>query len=268
MLGTRTREAASASLARAFTPLVAGHCPQALAIMGAWYVLAMGVWVVFQPPILPSPVDVLRSLPALWVQDGLGQELVASLLVSVEALALSALIALPLAYVSRVPALRPLARGVAQLRFLSPAVFYLPLLFLLSSGHLVKIWMLTIGETFFLVTSMVDVVDAIPLERFDDCRTLRMSPWKSTWYVVVRGTVAEAFTAIRANNAMGWSALMMVEGIVRSEGGAGVLILNHEKHMNLDSVWAIAAAILVVGLAMDALLGLARAAVCPYAEAA
>lgn len=253
-------------LRRIFTPNASrdGWSQWAL-IVGGWYVIWLAVWFTIRPAIFPSPFEVFQAFQPLWLQDGLGQELVSSLTVSLNALVLSAVIALPLAYVSRVPALRPLATGLAELRFLSPAVFYLLFLFVAPSGHLVKILMLTMGEACFLATSMIDVVDAIPNDRFDDCRTLRMSDWQATWYVVVRGTLHDALKAIRANNAMGWSALMMVEGIVRSEGGAGVLILNAEKHFNFDSVWAIATAILFLGLALDYGIGQIDRIVCPYA---
>lgn len=265
LLGTRSREAFSDFLAHVFTPNAdRGGWRQRLAIVAGWYVLWIGVWIIFRPAIFPSPFDVLGAFQPLWMQDGLGQELLVSLSVSLEALALSTAIALPLAYVSRVPALRPLGTAVAELRFLSPAVFYLLLLFLTPSAHAVKVWMLTMGETYFLVTAMIDVVDAVPNDRFDDCRTLRMSDWQGTWYAVVRGTLHDAIKAIRANNAMGWAALPMVEGIVRSEGGVGVLLLNSEKHFNFDAVWAIATAILVVGLALDYALSLVDRTVCPY----
>lgn len=233
-------------------------------IVAGWYAVWGLVWVILRPAIFPSPIEVVGAFPALWWQDGLGQELVTSLGVATEALVFSAAISLPLAYLCRVPAIRPLAKGLAQFRFLSPAVFFLLLLFIAPNGHAVKVMMLTMGETFFLVTSMIDVVDAIPNERFDDCRTLRMSEWKATWYTVVRGTMTDAIQAIRANNAMGWASLMMVEGIVRSEGGVGVLLLNNEKHMNFDSVWAIATAILLMGLAMDFGLDYLQTVLCPY----
>lgn len=266
LLGTQARESFSGFLAHVFTPNAdRGGWRQVGAIVGGWYLLLVGVWVVFQPAIFPSPFDVLRAFPPLWLEDGLGQEIVTSLSVSLEALALSTAIALPLAYVSRVPALRPLATGAAQMRFLSPAVFYLLLLFLTPSAHAVKVWMLTMGEACFLVTSMIDVVDAIPNERFDDCRTLRMSEWKATWYVVVRGTLHDAMKAIRANNAMAFSMLMMVEGIVRSEGGLGVLALNGEKHFDFAQVYAICCAILILGLGIDYVITSLDRIFCPWA---
>jgi ABC-type nitrate/sulfonate/bicarbonate transport system permease component len=59
--------------------------------------------------------------------------------------------------------------------------------------------------------------------------------------------------------------LMMVEGFVRSEGGVGVLLLNQEKFLKFDFVYAIAISIVVVGLLQDKLLTELRKVVCPYA---
>lgn len=268
LLGTQTRDALSRLAVRALTPNeILQSAWEPWFIVTFWYALWIALWEMFRPVIFPSPWDVFNAFPALWMQDGLGDALLSSLTVASEALVLSAAISLPLAYLCRVPAIRPLARAVAQLRFLSPAVFFLMLLLLASNGHIVKVLMLTMGETFFLVTSMIDIVDAIPNERFDDCRTLRMSEWQATWYTVVRGTLSQAIQAIRANNAMGFASLMMVEGIVRSEGGVGVMILNNEKHMEFASLWAIATAILLVGLGMDFLISLSQLVICPYMAA-
>lgn len=256
-----------ALIVRSLTPnaTLDGWRPKAV-ILGGWLSLWLLFWIVVRPAIFPSPLDVVVALPALWTIDGLGQHLITSLTVSVEALVLSSLISLPLAYLSRVPAIRPIGQWVAEMRFLSPAVFFLMLLFIAPSGHMVKVLMLTMGETFFLVTTMIGVVDAVPLERFDDCRTLRMNEGQALWYAVVRGTLHDAILAIRDNNAMGWSMLMMVEGIVRSEGGVGVMILNNEKHMNFAEVYAIATVIALAGLAMDYLLGQFELLACPYID--
>jgi NitT/TauT family transport system permease protein len=58
----------------------------------------------------------------------------------------------------------------------------------------------------------------------------------------------------------------MVEGIVRSEGGVGVMLLNQSKHFRLADVFAIQFVILLVGLLQDFGIGLARRLVCPYAD--
>lgn len=238
------------------------------AAAGVWGAILLFVWVVFKPVIFPNPLEVLRALPGLWFDQGLGQELLGSLRINVEGLVASTLLALPLAYLSRTALAAPVAIGAAKLRFLSPAVFFVPLVFLTSSGHQLKVALLVMGEAWFLLTTMIGVVANIPSYVFDDARTLRMNEWAVTWYVVVRGTLPQALDAIRDNAAMGWAMLMMVEGIVRSEGGVGVLLIDASKYRDFASVYAIAGLVLLVGLVQDGALEQIKAWACPYAAMA
>ena len=56
----------------------------------------------------------------------------------------------------------------------------------------------------------------------------------------------------------------MVEGISRSEGGIGALILNQNKHFKLAEVYALLFVILAIGLALDYGMGVIIRVVCPY----
>ncbi len=235
-----------------------------LTVTAGWLVAWLVVWVIFRPAIFPSPLEVIAAWPALFRDEGLSDAILASLWTNLEALALSTAIGLPLAYLSRVLLFRPLALGISKLRFLSPAVFFLLLLFAVSSGHMVKVWMLTFGETFFLVTSMLAIVWNVSPIALDDARTLRMSEWEVLWYSVVRGTLDQALQAIRDNAAMGFAMLTMVEGVIRSEGGLGVLLLSQEKYMSFPAVYAIVATVLVLGLLQDFALGVLRETLCPH----
>ena len=51
----------------------------------------------------------------------------------------------------------------------------------------------------------------------------------------------------------------MVEGIARSEGGVGAMLLNQNKHFHLAEVFAIQLLILVVGILQDYGIGAAEA---------
>ena len=53
--------------------------------------------------------------------------------------------------------------------------------------------------------------------------------------------------------------LTMVEGISRSEGGVGAMLLNQEKHFHLAEVFAIQLMILAVGLLQDFGIGVSQA---------
>jgi NitT/TauT family transport system permease protein len=233
-------------------------------IIMVWVLLFLVGWQFFRPTVFPGPVDVLRAVPDLF-GDGFGADLWTSWTINLEALCLSALIGLPLAWLSRLPVIAPLTATTAKLRFVGSAVFYLPLLLTMGSGHEVKLGLLTLGSLFYLVTTMAGVVQTIPDFRYDDAKTLRIGDWLSIWYVNIRGTVPETIRALRDNAGMGWSMLMFVEGVVRSEGGVGVIILNAQKHTNYDQFFAAALIIVAVGIGQDWLLGQLEKVVCPYA---
>src|SRR5262249_21522186 len=151
--------------------------------------------------------------------QGLGRELLASLALNVEALALTLLISLALAYATVIPALRPAVGAVSKGRFLGLTGLTLVFMLAFGGGHLLKLWLLVFGMTVFYVTSMSAVVAAIPRETFDLARSLRMSEPRVVWEVVVKGTRDAALETLRQNAAIGWMMLTAVEGISRSEGG-------------------------------------------------
>lgn len=228
-----------------------------------WFSVVLACWAWFRPEVFPSPVEVLSAFPGLWM-NGLAEDLITSLTTLAQATGLSILVALPLSYVSRVPFIFPVATGLTKLRFLSPVAFLTLLLHTLNSGHQVKIGMLFLGLTFWLLTSMLTTVQNIPDAAFDDTRTLKMGEWRGTWYVVVRGTVDSAFDAIRMNTAMGWGMLMMVESLLRSEGGIGVLVANQERHLNFPELWMLLGVSVGVGILLDAGISWLKQNSCPW----
>ena len=224
------------------------------------------VWVRSPFEILPRPNEVLAALQRLWIHEGLGQELLTSFRLNLEALGWASLITLVLCYLTVIPVVRPVVAAVARGRFLSLAGFSLLFMVITGGGHALKVWMLVFGITVFYVTSMASVVAAIPRSDFDYARTLRMGEWRVVWEVVVLGTADKAFEVLRQNAAIGWMMLTMVEGIVRSEGGIGSMLLSEQKYFRLADVFAIQLVVLVVGLSQDYVIGLIRKLVCPYAD--
>ena len=223
------------------------------------------VWATSSYKILPNPVEVFNAFRHLWMVEGLGQELITSLWFNVQAILLTTVISLIFSYLSVMPVFRPIVQALSKGRFLSLVGFSLVFTVMLGGGHAVKLAMLVFGMSVFFITSMASVVLDIPRSDFDFARTLHMGEWKVVWEVVVLGTADRAFEVMRQNAAIGWMMLTMVEGIVRSEGGVGVLLLNVNKYLNLPEVFAIQIAILIVGLLQDSIIGLVRRTICPYA---
>jgi NitT/TauT family transport system permease protein len=235
-------------------------------IIGFQIAVLLLVWATSTYVFLPKPLDVWRAFVDLWNNEGLGQELIVSFLLNVQAMAWATVISLGLAYLTVVPVFQPIAHAVSKGRFLGMVglTFFFTVIF--ASGHRLKVSLLVFGVAVFFVTSMIDVVAQVPKEKFDLARTLRMGEWRVVWEVIVLGRADAAFDAMRQNAAMGWMMLTMVEGISRSEGGIGALLLNQNKHFRLEAVFAIQIAILLIGLCQDYALGLAKKFLFPYAD--
>ncbi len=224
------------------------------------------VWATSSFPLLPKPKGVWEAFLDLWGHEGLGGELITSFLLNVQAMVIATVISLGLAYLTVVPFLRPIVAAVSKGRFLGMVglTFFFTLMF--GSGHHLKVSLLVFGVGVFFVTSMMDVVAQVPKNKFDLARTLRMGEWRVVWEVIVLGRADAAFDMLRQNAAMGWMMLTMVEGISRSEGGIGALLLNQNKHFRLEGVFAIQICILILGLFQDYAIGLAKRFICPYAD--
>jgi NitT/TauT family transport system permease protein len=237
-----------------------------LAILAIIYVLALLVsWQTMTSPIIPKPREVLAAFGTVWNQ-GAGMELWQSFSLTLEALAISTLLSLGLAYLTVFPAMRPIVEVATKGRYLG--LVGLTFLFTLMSkdAHQLKVMLLVFGTSVFLTTSMADVVAGIPKEKFDYARTLRMKEWRVVAEVVMYGKLDEAIEMVRQNFAICWMMLTMVEGIARSEGGVGAMLLNQNKHFHLAEVFAIQLMILGIGLLCDYGIGVLKNIICPYAS--
>jgi NitT/TauT family transport system permease protein len=223
------------------------------------------IWVFSPTVFLPKPREVFQALSEMWMQ-GLGGELITSFYLNLQAIALSTLLSLLLAYLTVIPFFRPIVTLLSKLRFLSMVGLTFFFTLMAATGHELKLFLLVFSVSVFFVTGMAEVVAAIPKEEFDLARTLRMGEWRVVYEVVVLGQADKAFEVLRQNAAMGWMMLTMVEGISRSEGGVGAMLLNQNKHFHLSAVFAIQLTILVLGLGQDYAIGLLRRLFCPYAS--
>jgi NitT/TauT family transport system permease protein len=238
-------------------PIQVGYAVASAAVFGVAWSLAGAV---------PSPAGVAAALVRLWTEQGLFDELATSFMLNAQAIGWTTAISLGLAYLTVVPAARPIVAAVSKLRFTGLVGWAFVFTLWARDGHQLKLWMLVFGMAPFFVTAMAAVIAELPRERFDHARTLGMSEWRSVWEVVILGTADHALEALRQNAAMGWTALTMVEGLVRAEGGLGALMLNENKHLDLDAVFALIVVVLVVGIAQDAALAWLRRTACSFAH--
>lgn len=227
-------------------------------------IIALLLWLFSSSPLLPKPGEVFASFGDLWEQ-GLGAELITSLVLNLQAIFVATVISLLLSYATVLPVFRPIVRFIGKLRFLSLVGLTFVFTLMTSGGHELKLSILTFSVTVFFVTSMEDVLKTIPKEIYDLARVLHMSRWRVVWEVVVLGQFDKVFDVIRQNAAMSWMMISLVEGIVRSEGGVGTVLMDQNHHFRLSAVFAIQLTILALGIAQDYAFGFAKQFFCPYA---
>lgn len=236
-------------------------------LVGAQVAALALLWVLSPFVFLPTPAETWAAFRALW-RDGLAVELATSLSLNAQAILAASAVSLGLAYAAVMPFFRPLLAGLGKLRFLSLAGLTFLFTLLAGSGHELKLYVLVFSISVFLVTGLADVLSGIPRERFDLARTLGMSEWEVVREVVVLGEIDAVLDVVRQNAAIGWMMLTVVEGLSRSEGGVGALLLNQNKHFHLAAVLALQVTVLLLGLGQDYAIGAVRRLLCPWADLA
>jgi len=233
---------------------------------GFWIGLMFFYWSLGSAVYLPTPLETIRAFPTLWFTEGIGQQLWISFITNMEAAAIMAAVSFFIAVATVMPLFRPLATFISSGRF--NGFVGLPLVFMsiFHNPYKVKVALLVFGMGVFTVLSLVKMIESIPKEQFDHCRTLRYTPWRVVWEVIIFGKFDEVIDILRINIAMGWMMLPMVEGNFRMLGGVGAVMLNEQKHLNLDMVFCALGLILIVGLIQDATIGKFKQLACPYAS--
>lgn len=236
-----------------------------MAIVGAWVVGALAWLQVYPPPIFPRPLEILSAWEELVDNGSLLPALSSSFILDVEAVAISTAISLLLSYMVVVAVARPLPLAISKLRYLG--LTGLTFAFgQMWSGHGLKLSLLVFGMSTFTITGMLAVISEVPREAYDHARTLRMSPWRAAYEVVVLGTADRMLDVVRQNGAMGWVMLIAAEGLVRTEGGLGVLLFNENHALHLDTIYALQLTIFGVAIIMDFTLALLGDVLFPYAR--
>jgi NitT/TauT family transport system permease protein len=253
------------TLTGVFSPNRAVSKDTARLIIGTQVCLLLVFWFLSPRGLMPKPGEVWESFSDLF-HNGMVSELMTSFFLNVQAMIVASIVSLGLAYSTVFPFMRPIVTGISKLRFLSLAGLTLLFTVMTTSGHQLKLSLMVYSVSVFFVTSMVDVILSIPKEKFDLARTLRMGEYQVIWEAIILGRIDVAFDVLRQNAAIGWMMLTMIEGMVRSEGGIGTVLLNQSKHFDLAAIMAIQISILGLGLFQDYMIGVFKNIACPYSS--
>lgn len=233
-------------------------------IMFAEAALFLIIWLLSSFSLIPTPLEIIKTWHTLASNDGLLLELWASSVTLAKSIVLTSLISFGMAYLATAAIFKPVVTWITAFRFLGFAGITFFFTMWASDGATLKMMLLTFGMSVFMLTTAMSIVNSTTQEEIEYARTLGLDGWMITWEIVIRGKLDEALDAIRQNAAIGWVMLSMVEGLVRSEGGIGLLLLTQSKFLNLSAIAAIQITILIYGITQDIFLRWIRGVICPY----
>lgn len=225
----------------------------------------LAIWTFIKVPFVPKLGEVLTSFGTLWKSRGLFFELWTSLKLNFYALGLGSVIAFGLAYLSTIPAIRPIVRALTKVRFLGFTGLVFIFMLYIGTGMKLKLSLMIFAVAWFYLTALFYVVNSIKSDRYDYAYTLRMNRWQTLYEIVIREKLHEALGTMLQFAGYGWAMLTAVEGLSRSKGGIGVMILNSDKYLQISEIFALVLTILVVGIILDFFLGWLIKLACPYA---
>jgi NitT/TauT family transport system permease protein len=259
-------KSAITEIGRVFSPNQALSRTVLVGMVAVQIVLALAWWMSGTSEILPMPSDIFSALKKMIFEERIFPELWSSAMLSVKSMAIAVVVSLVFSYLTVMPFFRPIAFVLSKGRFLGLAGLTFIFTLITANGHDLKVSLLVFGISVFFITSMVSIINDIPKSDYSYARTLRMGEWETVWHVVVLWRLDKVFETIRQTFAISWTMLTMVEGLVRSEGGIGAVLLNQNKHFHIDAVFAIQITILIFGILQDYAIGVLKNFFCPHAK--
>lgn len=238
-----------------------------LIVASVWILGFISYWSLGVSDLLPTPTEIWSSFKELVVNEGLIGEMWTSMTLCFVAVIHTIIISLIICYATVLPIFRPIGFVVSKFRFAS--IVGLSFLFTViagGNGYDLKVYLLTFGMTVFFVTQMMEVLNNITTNELNHARTLGMNEWRVVGEVIILSKLDKVFDVIRSNFAIAWVMLTFVEGLSRADGGVGTLLLNQNKHLHLDAVFAIQFLILFIGIVMDYMFGAFKRVACPHAH--
>ncbi len=223
-------------------------------------------WIYLTPELVPKPMGILTAWKSLASTGGLVQDLYASTKLCFHAIFISVCVSVTMAYLTILPFFKPSGFIMRKLRFLPMAGLSFVFTLMSTDGYDLKIKLLVFGMSVFIVDSMIGVVQSVTDNEYNHARTIFGSEWKVVYERVILGKAHMILNAVKQNFAIAWTMLTFAEGLVRSDGGVGALMLNENKHLQLDSVFAILMSLFFVGILIDYLFGVVRNILFPYAD--
>jgi NitT/TauT family transport system permease protein len=240
------------------------------ALLLAWSLVTAGAAEerVISPTILPSPAEVVASLPLLWFDRMLTRNLAVSFVRVVEGFALALVVSFPLGLLmgsfSKVKAaFTPLTVFGAYL----PIPTLVPLtLSLFGTGEMQKVMFLALAFTIYLVPLFVAAVDSVDDTYLKTAYTLGASKSETVRRVLLPISWPDIYQAMRLGFGVGWSYILLAEMVDVGRGLGGIIITSQRRGPR-EHIYLVLLIIVAVAFLTDKVWAVLGRRLFPYREA-
>lgn len=227
-----------------------------LAVLG--FVTVIVCWSVItytglvQPFFLPTPINVLSSIISLFKDGSLTSDIAASVYRILLSFLLSLTVSLPLgillAISRKFEALtEPL---IAFVRYIPPSAFIPLAIIWFGIGEMEKIIILFFGVAPYLTLLIADIVINTRQELVEAGLTLGASRWEIITKVVLPNSMPGIWDSFRLMIGAAWTFVIIAE-IVGASSGLGHLMIESQRFLRTDNIFAVIVVIGLLGLATD-----------------
>jgi NitT/TauT family transport system permease protein len=235
-------------------------------LFGLQFITIISIWQFSTPDMIPQPTDVFSKLLNFLSSRDFYEDLTQSIILTGKAMLYSIIIACIIGYASVIPFFSGIAHFLVKLRYLTLVGLVFTFTLILQKGSDVKLSLLMFGIIPFFVLSLLSVINKIEQKEFDLCKTIGMNKWETLWELVILGRMDQTIETIRANFAIAWLMITIVETFSMSEGGIGVMLYRFNKYNQLDNIFALQFIIFGLGMLFDYLLTLTRTILFPHVK--
>ncbi len=203
-------------------------------------------------PILPTPLQVIKSFPSLFQEKALFSNTIISIWRNLQGYFWAVLISIPIGFLV---GLLPIFKGLFSKQI--DALRYLPLtalvgIFITWFGieESMKVSFLAFGIIVYLLPTVIQRIKEVDDVYLKTVFTLGATDWQTVRSVYIPSVMSKLMDDIRVLTAISWTYIIIAE-LLNKDGGIGALIYDAGRRGQIPDVFAILLVIIAVGFIQD-----------------
>jgi NitT/TauT family transport system permease protein len=203
----------------------------------------------------PDPAGIFHAFVAIFGSAALTDHLIPSTVRVAISLGLSAVLGLPLGYLSSRRGIggQSVGYAVSAIRYVPPTAFIGMIILLFGIGQNAALALIVIGIAPYIAIMSADAFRAVPRDYLHVAFVYGATPWERFTKVHWPFVRPRFFEAVRVNVGAAWT-LLVISEIIAGNSGIGYLISRAQRYLDIDMLYALIVISGLLGVIFDRLL--------------